>query len=145
MKKIAFLSLVFLLGCPAFWALLPKIAQGAQWVGTVLDVAEAGSQAYLARHPNQATEAQVVAALRNAKNALAAFNAAIAAAESADDQNLVQTRQRALEAYEQLRILLEGFGITDATPPLGGAESSDAPLPEPFQMPSAYEIDQRMQ
>ena len=144
MRRIVLLVLCFALaGCPAFWSALPRMAQGAQMIGSLLDVAAAGSESYYARHPSQAAQAEVAQALRLARTALAALDAGVLAAEGADDEDLALRRSRALEAYEQLRLLLDGLGVLDARPPDGGAETS-APLPEPFELPPADEIERRM-
>lgn len=131
-------------GCAGLLAALAPIAQGAQALGSILDVAEAGSDAYLDRHPNREAELQVGAALRRSRLALAALNAAAAAAKSADDEDLGAARKNATEAYARLRELLYDLGIPQALPPLGGAESSDAPEPEPFVLPAAAEVEKLM-
>ena len=144
MRRLALLALCLALtGCPALWAALPRMAQGAQMIGSLLDVAAAGSESYYARHPSQAAQAEVEQALRLARTALAALDAGVLAADGADDEDLALRRSRALEAYEQLRLLLDGLGVLDARPPDGGAETS-APLPEPFELPAANEIESRM-
>lgn len=144
MRRLALLVVALALaGCPALWSALPRIAQGAQVLGSLLDVAAAGSEAYYARHPSQAAQAEVDQALRLAWTALAALDAGVLAADGADDEHLALRRSRALEAYEQLRLLLDGLGVLGARPPDGGSES-DAPLPEPFELPPASEIERRM-
>ena len=142
-RLVLLLALLGLAGCPAFWAAIPRMAQGAQLVGQLLDIAAAGTDAYYARHPGREAQAEVESALRLARTALAALDAGLLAAEGADDPDLTARRKRALEAYEQLRVLLEGRGVSSATPPGGGAET-DAPLPEPFELPTADEIARRM-
>ena len=142
-RLVLALTLLVLAGCPAFWSALPRVAQGAQVLGSLLDVAAAGSEAYYARHPSPAAQAEVDQALRLARTALAALDAGVLAADGADDEDLALRRSRALEAYEQLRLLLDGLGVLDARPPDGGAETS-APLPEPFELPPADEIERRM-
>ena len=141
MRRLALLALCLALtGCPALWAALPRVAAGASMIGSLLDVAAAGADAYLARHPSQDTEQQVAVALRRAQAAVAALHAAALAATAAEDGDLAKARTEALDAYGALRALLDAAGILDATPPLGGAEGS-APLPEPVYLPDAATVD----
>ena len=139
-RLLPLLLALALCGCPALWAALPRIAAGASMVGSLLDVAAAGADAYLARHPSQDTEQQVQAALRRAHAAVAALHAAALAATAANDGDLAKARTEALDAYGSLRALLDAAGILDATPPLGGAEGA-APLPEPVYLPDAATVD----
>jgi len=141
MRRLALLALCLALtGCPALWAALPRVAAGASMIGSLLDVAAAGANAYLARHPNQATQQQVQTALRRAHAAVAALHEAALAASDAHDGDLAKARTEAVDAYGELLALLLATGILDATPPPGGAEGS-APLPEPLHLPDAATVD----
>lgn len=131
---IVFLAMIFLSGCAGLLPALAKASQGAQWLGTVIQVADAGSDAYFARHPNQANEQQVEQALYQAKQALSALDAVYATVDALDNEDVTQARTEAVKAYSELRDLLADLGILSATPPPGGAES-DAPDPEPFALP----------
>lgn len=124
------LLVLALSGCAG---LLPALAQSAQYLGTVLDVASAGAAAYYARHPNQDAQDAVRAADLRVRQELAVYNAALAAGENPSKENL-------LAAYEELRALLADR-VLSATPPDGGAET-DAPEPQPFDMPTPGAIFQ---
>jgi len=126
-------------GCASLLPALAQAAQGAQWIGTVLDVADAGSGAYFARHPNIESERRVGAALRTSHGALAALNAALASAEAASDEDVLKARSDALAAYTELHALLSDLGVLTATPPEGGAET-DAPTPEPLDLPNPEQV-----
>lgn len=126
-------------GCASLLPALAKAAQGAQWIGTVLDVANAGSGAYFDRHPNLETERKVDAALRASRGALATLNAALASAEAATDEDVVKARSEALKAYTELHDLLSDLGVLTATPPDGGAET-DAPPPDPVNIPNPEQV-----
>ena len=123
-------------GCASLLPALAKVSRGSQYLGTVIDVADAGADAYFARHPSLDNERKVDAAVRAAHGALAALNGALAAAEAASDEDVVTARVEALKAYASLRTLLADLGVLTATPPDGGAET-DAPMPEPFTLPEA--------
>lgn len=133
------LGVLTLSGCAGVFEALSKAAQGAQWIGTVLDVAEAGADAYFARHPNLEATRRVQAAARGARSALAALDAAVATANAAESEDIAQAKREALRAYAELRGLLAEFGVLTATPPAGGAEA-EAPKPEPFELPLPEEI-----
>ncbi len=131
--------LVALSGCAALPSILAGIGQGAQWLGSLVDVAEAGSDAYFARHPSQARAEQVDQRVRQAKMAVAALNQALAAAQAAESKDVQTAKQEAVTAYERLRELLDELGVLGAVAPPGGAET-DAPAPEPLELPSAEDV-----
>jgi hypothetical protein len=124
------LLLVALSGC----SLLPALVQGAQWLGTVIDVADSGADAFFARHPSLEAESKVDAHMHRARLALAALDAALAAGG-----DTTKARAEALASYAALRTLLADLGVLSATSPAGGAET-DAPKPEPFNLPSPDEV-----
>lgn len=130
-----------LMGCSFQDAMtaLSKVGQASQWLGSVLAVADSGQEAYFSRHPNEANERAVGDALRRARKALVALDAAVAAAESADAGDLTTARAEAISAYTALHDLLVDLGVTSARAPLGGAET-EAPLPVPFDLPDPSEL-----
>jgi len=128
-----------LLGCAQLLPLLAQAAQGAQWIASVVDVAEGGAEAYFARHPSQGAHDTVRASVRRSRAAIAALNAAAAAGDAADAGELGRARDSALDAYRELYATLEGLGVIDAVPPPGGAET-EAPVPEPLDLPSADQV-----
>jgi len=127
-------------GCASLLPALTKAAQGAQWLGTVVDVADKGADAYFARHPSLDNERRVDAAVRRARLALAALDAVLATAEAASSEDTARAKQDALAAYADLRALLVELGVLSATPPAGGAEGN-APNPEPFELPMPDAIE----
>lgn len=135
--------LMFLPGCPALLHALSAASQGSQWLSSAIDVADAGQAAYFARHPSQEREPQVHAAIRQARTAAAALDSAIATAESVKDKDVSAAKDSALAAYKSLRELLLEMGVLDATPPEGGAET-EAPYPEPFELPLADDIGKHL-
>lgn len=143
-RSILILAVLLLTaGCAALPQILAGVAQGSQYLGSLLDVAESGSDAYFARHPSLERESKVAQAIRRARLAQAALDASVAAAASADDGNMSKARSDALEAYKALRDLLDELGVTSATPPPGGAET-EAPPPEPFELPPPDDVGRHL-
>lgn len=128
-----------LTGCASLLPALAKASQAAQYLGTVIDVADSGADAYFARHPNHEREHKVDAAVRDARKALAALDAVLATGEAASADDKARARVEAFKAYAALRDLLDSLGVLSATPPDGGAET-DAPEPEPFELPEPGEV-----
>lgn len=133
MKRIVLL-LVLCAGCQ----LLPALAAGASWLGSLLDVAEAGATAFDRRHPSVERSEKIAQGVLVARKALAALDAAIAAGE--DPAN---ARAEALQAYAELRAMLDAAGVLDARAPAGGAET-EAPMPEPLPLPTPAEVEARL-
>lgn len=132
-------ALLFVGGCSSLPAALTAATQGAQWIGSLIDVAESGSQVYFARHPSMDAQGKVNVAVQRARTALAALDHALAAAEGAQNEDVGEARREALAAYQELRALLEDLGVLTAKPPAGGAET-EAPLPEPVALPTVEEV-----
>lgn len=141
MRSAALLALVLTLtGCSGALAALRGVSEGAQWVGTLVDVAESGSDAYFRRHPSLEREARVDAAVRRARASLAALERLLTLGDAAAREDVTAARREALAAYGELRSLLAELGVLTATPPAGGAETS-APEPEPLALPSAAQVE----
>jgi len=140
MKRLLLaLALLLLTGCAPFWSALTAASQGAQWLGSALDVAEGGADAYYARHPNQQAEQALGMAMRRARAAEAALNATLAAMASHQHGTAAGQRSEALKAYAAVRALLDAGGVLDARIPDGGSETT-APMPQPFTLPTAEEL-----
>jgi len=131
--------LLFLPGCPALLSALATASQGAQWISSAIDVAEAGKEAYFARHPSVDNEPKVAKAIRGARAATAVLNAALAAGDAVADEDMAKAKAEALRTYGELRDLLLDLGVLEGRAPPGGAET-EAPLPEPFTLPTADDI-----
>jgi hypothetical protein len=121
-----------------------KVAQGSQYLGTLIDVADTGSKLYFDRHPNLQAEREVRQRLQQARLAQQALDASLAAAQGAADGDVQTARTEALRAYTALRELLQSLGIPQAIPPAGGAET-DAPEPRPFDMPPPEAVEAALQ
>jgi hypothetical protein len=138
-ELIWLLALLVLIGGCAALGQLARSAQGSQWLGSVLDVAAAGADAYFDRHPSLEREQQVRRALRVARTAQEALDAALAVADAADAGDVQRARTAALQAYSALRDLLGELGILDGRPPPGGADAG-GPDPGPLELPTSAEL-----
>ncbi len=130
-------------GCaaiPAILSGLQAVSQLGQVIGSALDVADDGSKAFFARHPNLDSQQVVGRSLLAARRALAAYDAAAATVEALDAEKLPEAKAEALKSFGEIRALLQELGILDATPPPGGVES-DAPEPDPFELPTVAELE----
>lgn len=131
------LVLVLALGLVGCQGWLPAAVAGLSWLGQVLDVAQAGSRAWLARHPSHEAEDRVGAAILRARSASAALGAALAAGDRGD---AAKARREAVAAYRDLRALLDELGVLEGRPAVGGAET-DAPRPGPLKLPTAEHLE----
>ena len=137
------LLLGLLPGCAEALQALDMAARSASYLSSAISVADAGQEAYFARHPSLDNEPKVDKAIRDARMASAALDAALAAGDSfAGD--LAGTKKEALQTYKELRRLYVELGILEARAPDGGAESEGAPMPEPFPLPTAEDIGARL-
>lgn len=122
-------------GCSAQQlATLAKFAQGAQYLGTLIDVADTGSRLFFDRHPNMEGEQHVKQRIAEARRAQQALDRVLAAASAAGAGDVQGAQTAALQAYAELRDLLYDLGVPQAKPPAGGPET-DAPEPTPFELP----------
>ena len=135
MRALLLVLALSLCGCPGFLSALGKVAQGAQYLGTVVDVAAAGADAYFARHPNREASDTVDEALYTARTSLQALDAILAMGDAATREDLATAKAGAMRAYIALRQLLDQLGVLTGTGPAGGAET-DAPLPGPVDLPT---------
>jgi hypothetical protein len=135
----ALLSLA--IACGPITAAFAKVAQASDWLGTVVDVASAGADSYLDRHPNAEAQQAIASAIATARQAIAVLRSVANAGQASDVDS---ARTAALTAYRDLRALLDELGVLDASAPLGGAEDTTAPEPEPLDLPTALEAEARL-
>ncbi len=131
-------------GCGGAWpSIIAGAMQGAQWLTSIIDVAEGGSARFFARHPHRANKAEVDDAIHRARQAAAALNGALTAAEAVEAGDVDKAKGEALAAYAALVKLLDGLGVPQAKSPAGGAET-DEPKPEPFTLPTPEQVGARL-
>jgi hypothetical protein len=130
-----------LAGCGGGWlAALQGVAQGAQWLGAVVDVAGDGAEAFSRRHPNQERDAQIAAARRSALHAVATLNAVVATGKSASERDVAAARDNAESAYRKLYQLLDETGVLDGQCRGCGGAETDAPKPDPLPLPTPEQV-----
>ena len=143
-RRLALATLALVLSCSAL-AGMAKVADGAAWLATVATTAGQHANAYFDRHPNQEAEQQVLEAVEAVQDAAAALEAVARAADAAADGDLAECQAQAMTAYRTLLSLYAKLGIPAATPPAGGAENADAPMPEPFSLPTEDEVKAKIE
>lgn len=116
-----------------------KAAQTVQWIGSLVDLADAAQRAFFDRHPNMEAEAEARRYIDAARAAVAVADAAVAVGKSVSDGDV----EGALGAYDRMREALDKLGVLSATAPSGGAET-DAPLPRPVDLPTIEQIRQTL-
>jgi hypothetical protein len=148
-RVVPFVALVstapFFSGCGAggLLSVLSGIAQGSQWLSSLIDAGESGANAYLARHPGRAPVGVIESAVTRARLGVALLDKAIALGLRPGDHDYDAARKEALDAYDALWNLLNELGVLTAKPPLGGVET-EAPVPDPVPLPTMYEVAKRL-
>ena len=125
MKKILAIVCMslFLTGCPQLLPALQGAMNVAQWVGSVIEVADHSQKSWFKLNPNESEQAKIEAALYRSRKALAALNGIALASKSIDEQNLVAARKELMDAYKELEALFLSLnvpvqlGMKPMTPP----------------------------
>lgn len=112
-----------LVSCDGALGTAAKVAHAAGNALDILDGLSSKSQAYFDRHPSLDNNAAVTDLIKQVREAVEG-----------------EEREKAVELYRDLRELLDGLGIPAAKPPMGGAET-DAPMPEPFEVPTVEDFE----
>lgn len=122
--KIATLALcLFLAGCPSFLPAIQGAINAAQWVGSIIDVADDSQKSWFKLNPNGSEQEKVEIAMFRARRALSALNGISLASKSLDEQNVVAARKELVDAYRDLEALFLSLivplqpGMKAATPP----------------------------
>jgi hypothetical protein len=113
MKKILAIACMslFLTGCPQLLPALQGAMNVAQWVGSVIEVADHSQKSWFKLNPNDGEQAKVEAAMYRSRKALAALNGIALASKSIDEQNLVAARKELLDAYKELEALFLSMNV----------------------------------
>lgn len=141
MRRLALLVAVVALssGCAGALKALQVANIAADYLTSVVELADTGQEAYFARHPNLDAQNRVGVAMLSTRRALAAYQAASAAVSAGDAGDTKAARAAALEAYGELRALLDELGVLSGTAE-GGAET-EAPDPGPLVLPTVTELE----
>lgn len=114
---------VFLGGCPGFLPVMQGVMNAAQWIGSVLEVADHSQRTWFSLNPDQGKQIAVEAALLRTRKALAAMNAVALASKSLDDNDVAKARAELVEAYKALEVLFLSFNV----PLQAGMKAMDPP------------------
>jgi|GEM_PF-2829201 len=113
MKRVLAIALflLFLTGCPALIPVIQGAMNAAQWVGSILDVADQSQRRWFSVNPDVAKQAEIEQALFRAKRALSAMNGIAVAAKSADDGDMVRTKRELVAAYKEVEALFLALNV----------------------------------
>lgn len=95
-----------LTGCPQLLPVIQGVMNVAQWVGSVIEVADQSQKNWFALNPSQGKQLEVEQAVLRARKALAALNSVAIASKSLDEKDLVAARAELIQAYKDLEALL---------------------------------------
>lgn len=115
---------------------ISKATKVSQVITGVMEDVDEAQKAYFDRHPSMESEKDVKDALSETRAAVEKLNTAV---EGEDEDQVSDARTAALGKYGDLRKILDERGILSGEPPAGGAET-DAPSPQPFDMPTVEEV-----
>lgn len=102
---------MFVTGCPGFLPVMQGVINAAQWVGSVIEVADHSQRTWFSLNPDTQKQIAVEAALLRARKALAAMNAVALASKSLDDNDVVKARAELVEAYKALEVLFLSLSV----------------------------------
>lgn len=116
MKTRAFVPVVvlsvFLGGCPGgFLPIFQGVLNAAQWVGSVIEVADHSQRTWFSLNPDQGKQIAVEGSILRVRKALAAMNAVALATKSLDDNDVVKARADLVEAYKALEVLFLSLNV----------------------------------
>lgn len=125
MKRFLALAalLVTLTGCPQLIPVIQGALNAAQWVGSVLEVADQSQRAWFGVNPDASKQQEIESSILRARRALAAMNGIAVATKSANDGDLVQAKKDLVKAYKEVEALFLALnvpiqpGMKPMTPP----------------------------
>lgn len=110
--KVTTLALcLFLAGCPSFLPAIQGAINVAQWVGSIIDVADDSQKSWFKLNPNGSEQEKVEIAMFRARRALSALNGISLASKSLDEQNVVAARKELVDAYRDLEALFLSMNV----------------------------------
>lgn len=127
-------------GCGAVLSALASVAPAVGLIGSAIDAADEGADAFFARHPSLAGKAEIDRGVKDARLALLAYNRAAAAASSVDSGDMAAAKAHILATWSALRALLSSWGVLTGVGPAGGADGAGGPV-QPLDVPTVAEID----
>lgn len=102
---------LFLTGCPQLVPVIQGALNAAQWVGSVIEVADQSQKTWFTVNPDTPKQIEVERAVFRARQALAALNGIALASKSLDDKNYLAAKKELLEAYKALEALFLSLNV----------------------------------
>ena len=102
---------MFVSGCPGFVPVAQGVLNAAQWIGSLIELADQSQRGWFSVSPDQGKQLEVERALLRARKALAAMNAVALASKSLDDNDVVKARAELVEAYKALEVLFLSLSV----------------------------------
>lgn len=102
---------LFLTGCPQLIPVIQGALNAAQWVGSVIEVADRSQKTWFELNPDAAKQIQVEQAVFRARKALAALNGIALASKSIDDKDFLAAKKELVEAYKALEVLFLSLSV----------------------------------
>lgn len=100
-----------LMGCPELLPVIQGALNAAQWVGSVIEVADQSQKTWFALNPDAAKQIEVERAVFRTRKALAALNGIALASKSLDDKDYVEAKKELVEAYKALEALFLSLNV----------------------------------
>lgn len=100
-----------LAGCPELVPVIQGALNAAQWIGSVIEVADHSQKRWFDVNPDVPKQIEVEQAVLRARKALAALNGVALASKSIDDKDYVAAKKELVEAYKALEALFLSLSV----------------------------------
>lgn len=100
-----------LTGCPELVPVIQGALNAAQWIGSVIEVADQSQRTWFTVNPDTPKQIEVERAVFRARQALAALNGIALASKSIDDKDYVAAKKELVEAYKALEALFLSLNV----------------------------------
>lgn len=100
-----------LTGCPELVPVIQGALNAAQWIGSVIEVADHSQKRWFDVNPDVPKQIEVEQAVLRARKALAALNGIALASKSIDDKDYVAAKKELVEAYKALEALFLSLNV----------------------------------
>jgi len=102
---------LFLTGCPQLVPVLQGAMNAAQWIGSIIEVADDSQKRWFGLNPDLPKQIEAEQAVFRARKALVAMNGIALATKSVDDKDYVSAKKELLEAYKALEALFLSLSV----------------------------------
>lgn len=102
---------LFLAGCPQLVPVVQGALNAAQWIGSVIEVANQSQRTWFEVNPDVPKQIETERAILRARQALVAMNGVAVASKSVDNQDLVKAKKDLIEAYRALEALFLSLNV----------------------------------